>query len=160
MKKLIIFHIAVSLFFVNCSHYSFTGAGNPGINSIAIPVFDDVSSEFQVREKITDAVVEKFMIDNSLKVLSEENSDSVLKGKVVRVEDKPVSIGADETAGAFEVYIYVTVEYIDKKSKKVFFSKNIQGRGTYTDPAEREAGIEEAIEKISADLINLVVSGW
>lgn len=146
--------------YVNCSNYSFSGSGNPGINSIAIPVFDDVSSEFQIREKITDTVTEKFMVDNTLRVLSEEDSDSILRGTVVRVEDKPVSIRANETARAFEIYVYIKAEYIDKKSKKVFFKKNMQGRGTYSDPSQREDGIDEAVDKISQDLVNLVVSGW
>ena len=160
MKKLNIFIIVTFILFTGCSHYSFTGAGNPGINSIAVPVFDDVSSEFQIREKITDAVVEKFIIDNTLKVLSEENSDSVLRGTVVSIEDKPVSLRADETARAFEIFIYIKAEYIDRKSKKVFFRKNIQGRGTYTDLSDRQNGIDEAVEKITEDLLNLVVSGW
>lgn len=160
MKNLYIFIIITFILFVDCSHYSFTGSGNPGINSIAIPVFDDVSSEFQIREKITNAVVEKFIIDNTLKVLSEEDSDSVLKGTVVRVEDKPVSLRADETARAFEIFIYIKAEYIDKKSKKVFFNKNIQGRGTYSEPSDRDNGIDEAVEKITEDLLNLIISGW
>ena len=158
--KLYLFTIVFTTVFFYCSHYSFSGSGNPGINSIAIPVFDDVSSEFQVREKITNAVIERFIIDNTLKVVSEEGSDSILRGTVVKVEDKPVSLKPDETARAFEIYIYIKAEYIDKKSKKVFFQKNIQGRGMYSNPSERDNGIDEAVEKISQDLLNLVVSGW
>ena len=122
---------------------------NPGINSIAIPVFDDVSSEFQIREKITSSVIEKFIIDNNLKVVSLEEADSILKG-----------LRADETAKAFELYVYLKLEYQDRKSKKIIFQKNLRGRGTYSDPSQRDDGIDEAVDKISTDILNLIISGW
>jgi len=133
---------------------------NPGINSIAIPVFDDVSSEFQIREKLTNSVVEKFIIDNNLKVVSQEEADSVLRGTIERVEDSPVSLRPDETAKAFELYIYLKLQYEDRKSKKIIFQRNLRGRGTYSDPSQRDAGIEEAVDKISTDVLNLIISGW
>ena len=133
---------------------------NPGINSIAIPVFDDVSSEFQIREKITSSVIEKFIIDNNLKVVSLEEADSILKGTIEKVEDNPVSLSADETAKAFELYVYLKLEYQDRKSKKIIFQKNLRGRGTYSDPSQRDDGINEAVDKISTDILNLIISGW
>lgn len=162
MKSKIFGLIVVSIFllFIYCSYYSFSGSMNPEIRSIAIPVFDDVSSEFQIREKITSSVIEKFIIDNNLKVVSPEEADSILKGTIERVEDNPVSLRADETAQAFELYVYLKLEYQDRKSKKIIFKKNLRGRGTYSDPSQRDEGIDEAVDKISTDVLNLVISGW
>ena len=145
---------------IRCSNYSFSGSMSPGINSIAIPIFDDVSSEFQIREKITNSVIQKFIIDNNLKVVSLEEANSILKGTIVKVEDNPVSLRPNESASAFELYIYVKLDYIDQKSKKIIFQKNLRGRGTYSNPSQRDDGINEAVDKISTDILNLIVSGW
>ena len=150
----------ILLIFIYCSHYSFSGSMNPGIKSIAIPVFDDFSSEFQIREKTTNSVVDKFLTDNNLKVVSLDEADSVLRGTIEKVEDMPVSLREDETAKAFELNIYLKLEYEDRNSKSIIFTKNLRGRGTYSDPSQRDAGIDEAVEKISTDILNLVISGW
>jgi len=162
MKRIISFNIFVLILFifVRCSNYSFSGSMNPGIKSIAIPIFDDFSSEFQIREKTTNSVIDKFLIDNNLKVVTLEEADSVLRGVIEKVEDAPVSLRENETAKAFELFIFLKLEYEDKKSKKIIFKKNLRGRGTYSDPSQREAGIDEAVDKISTDILNLVVSGW
>ena len=143
-----------------CGHYSFTGARPPGIASIAIPVFDDQSGEFQIREQLTNRIVERFLTDNNLRVEPPESADSILRGVILRVEYNPVALGADERAQQFELYIYAQVRYENQRTHAVLFEERLNGRGVFDDPAGREDGITLAIEKLSEDVLNNVISGW
>ncbi len=149
-----------SLVLCSCSYYSFSGARIPGVSSISVPVFDDKSAEFQIQEKLTNSVIEGFMRDNTYRVRDTGVSDSVLRGTITRTEDRPIALQADERAQEFEFYVYVTVVFEVKGRAKPVFSENLRGRGTYASPSDRDAGIEEAIRKLSDDIVNLVVTGW
>ena len=152
--------IFCSAVLISCSNYSFTGSGIPGINSIAIPIFDDKSAEFQIQETLTNSIVERFLKDNTLKVRDLDEADSVLRGTITRIEDRPIALGENERAQEFEFYIYVTVSYEGKGRTKPFFTENLRGRGTYENPEDREEGINEAINKLSTDILNQVITGW
>ena len=54
----------------------------------------------------------------------------------------------------------VKVEYEDLQMHRMIFKESIQGRGTFTDLAQRDNAIDEAIEKVATDILNRVVSGW
>ncbi|MDQ7053571.1 MAG: hypothetical protein Q9P14_11980 [candidate division KSB1 bacterium] len=43
-----------------CGVYSFSGSAYPHIKSIAIPLLEDRTAEFGVRENLTNALVEAF----------------------------------------------------------------------------------------------------
>ena len=154
------FVIFSCIVFVRCSYYSFSGARIPGVTSIAIPIFDDKSAEFQIQEKLTNAVIDRFLRDNTLKVRDSDNADSILRGTITRAEDRPISLRENERAQEFEFYIYVSVSYEAKGRTKPLFEENLRGRGTYASPEERETGIDAAIEKLSTDILNMVVTGW
>jgi hypothetical protein len=143
-----------------CGRYSFSGSMSPDIKSIAIPVFEDRSAEFEIREKLTSALVDKFLSDNNLRVLDSDVSDSILSGTIHRVEDRPVAISQNEQAQAFELSIYINITYENRNTNTVIFEKNLRGRGTFSGPEDRELGIEEAIENLSADVLNMVISHW
>jgi len=144
----------------SCTHYSFSGSMNPSIQTIAVPIFDDYTSEFQIREKITDRVIESFLKDNNLRIVEQDEADSILRGTIRRVEDIPIALKEDESAREFELQIYVSVVYENAKDKKVIFEETIRGRGTYNEPSERDLGIDEAIDKLAVDILNKVISGW
>ena len=145
---------------VACGHYSFSGVRVPGVASIAIPVFEDQSGEFQIREQLTNRLVERFLTENTLPVVAPDDADSILRGTILRVEDNPVSLRTNETAQQFELYIYVQVRYENQRTHETLFEDRLSGRGTFDEPASRELGIELAIEKLSEDLLNKVISGW
>ena len=67
-NKILIVAIAFSIIVLTggcCTRYSFTGQPMPGINSIAIPIFVDMTTEYGLREKVTSTVIDKFIEDNA-----------------------------------------------------------------------------------------------
>jgi len=148
---------------LGCGAYSFSSSGAAHIKTIAIPIFDDRTSEFGIRETLTSAVIEEFTRDNTLKITERRTADSVLEGAILRVDDRAGAFARDETVQDVKVFVTVHVSYQDMVKRKTIWEDNITQWGTF-DPdlgtQSRETGINEAIEKIASDILNKSVSSW
>jgi hypothetical protein len=146
-----------------CGPYSFSGASSPHIKSVAIPIFQDQTSEFGIKERLTDVLIQEFTKDNTLRVTDRRSADSLLEGVIVRVDDRAGAFTSDERVQDIKIFITVHVTYQDLRKRKVIWEEDITQWGTFNPdagPQSREAGIDEAIAKISGEILNKSVSGW
>lgn len=146
--------------------YSFTGASvPPHIKTISISLFDDQSGfgEPDLRERLTGKLIERFVRDNTLEVTDKTNADSNLEGVILSVQQEPAIMEKGETVTKYRVTIAIKVTYEDNKLKKKVWEKQFSNWGIYEiegGPESRQIGINDAIEKISEDILLETVSGW
>ena len=144
--------------------YSFTGSSVPvHLKTVAIPLFDDVSGfgEPNLREKLTQKVVDNTVNDNSLEVADRTSSDSIIEGTIVSVVDAPSVISPGEQVSTRRVTINVRASFTDMKFRKKLWEKSFSQWGEYAQGSpDRSAAIEEAIGKIAEDILIETVSGW
>ncbi len=148
----------------SCGVYSFSGSAYPHIKSIAIPLFDDRTAEFGVRENLTNALVEAFTRDNTLRIADRRNADAILEGVLMKVEDRAGAYNRQEQVDEIHVFLTVRLTYRDVKKRKIIWEDTITQFGTYTpgggEKSTREDAINEAIAKIADEVLNRTVSGW
>ena len=156
--------IGFTFFQHSCGPYSLSGSSvPPHIKTVAIPLFEDQTSEFQIKEQLTDAVIEEITRDNTLKIATEAQADAIIYGKIVSISDQASTYDANEQVESYRVYITVNVEVKDVKLAKNMWKEPLRQWGEYSiDPTTdaRQAGIEIAIKKIAEDILNKTVSGW
>ena len=162
----------VSLLFLGCGFYSFSGSSISGIKTIGIPVFENQTLEYGISESLTDSLTNLFLRDNTLKVASEKKADSALKGTILKYERIAHTFDANESVKEYKVRIFVDVSFEDKKHKKTLWEeKNMEGWGIYSavaipttsgaDSIETEdLGKARAIKKLAEDILNKTVKGW
>jgi hypothetical protein len=167
-RVLFLLFIGWSLFnFAACS-YSFTGASVPAhLKSIAIPVFADRSGsgEFNLGQKLTTQVTQKFIDDNTLFVGDRVNSNSSLEGTIVSLSDAPSVVSGGEKITTRRITITVTAVFKDLVKKQQVFERNFSNYGDYSVGSAdvtiaRKTAIEDAINKIAEDILLGVVSNW
>ena len=156
--------VALFLFIVQCAHYSFSGSMAPHIRTIAVPLFEDNTAEFNVKEQFTDVLIEEFTRDNTLKIADRRQADSVLEGVIFRIEDRAGAYNSQENAQEMKVYVTVDISYFDRKKNEVIWEDRLTQWGTY-DPSvsgdeARMEGIAEALDKLATEILNRTVSGW
>lgn len=148
---------------VACGPYSFSSSSASHLKTVDVPVFQDQTSEFGIKEKLTDEVIAQVTRDNTLRVTDRRNADSVIEGKVIRVEDQAGAFNTSESVQDIKVFITVSVKYEDLKKRKLMWQDEFTEWGTY-NPNEgtqsRENAIEEAVRKIATDILDKSVSGW
>jgi hypothetical protein len=166
-KESAYFCLVVFCAFICSSCYTFTGASVPQHwNTIFVPLFEDESSYGQpaLREKATNQFIEKLQRDNTLK-LGERNTASVeLRGKILSVvADQPIALSQGVTASRLRVEVKLSVLLYDNVLKKQAWTKTFSATGDYAPSggtAEREAGMQQAIDKLTDDLLLETISAW
>jgi len=164
-------HLILPLLFIigmSCGYYSFSGSTLPShIQTVAVPMFENKTSEFGVREDMTDALIIKFTQDNTLKVLDRRSADSIVMGTIVNIREQAGAYTAQEQVNEIRVYVSVQAKFEDIKKRKVIWEESITQWGTYNpngspgdEGSTRQDGIAEAMEKIVDDIFNKTVSGW
>lgn len=154
---MIIFILAI--FIQGCGIYSFSGSTiAPHIKTVAVPLFEDQTVEFGINQKMTDILIEAITDDNTLKIANERSADSILKGIILKIDDRSGQYDQNEIASDFRVNISVKVSFEDTKERKVLWEQTWTQFGTYE--SNREEGIDEALDKLATLIINQTVSGW
>lgn len=149
-----------------CS-YSFSGASvPPHLKTISIPIFSDKSGsgEFDLNQKLTRQVIQKFIDDNTLLVSDKLNSNALLEGTITSLNDSPSVVSGGERITSRRITINVRIVYKDLVKKQQIFDRSFSNYGDYAVggdiTAVRRQAIEAAIDKIAEDILLGVVSNW
>jgi len=146
--------------------YSFTGSSvPPHLKTIAIPLFDDQSGsgEPNLRENLTNKLIDRFRQDNSLQIADRSHSDSILEGTIISMPDEPQVVATNEAVTKRKVTLTVRVKYQDMVLKKKVYEKEFTEWGDYVaggDITQRQAGIDAAINKVIDDVLLATVANW
>jgi len=162
VKIMLVFGILfVSL--TSCSYYSFKGSLPPHLKTVAIPLFENRTSEFGIAENMTDFIIDVFTRDGSLQIADENSADVLIKGVIVSVRDQAASFDAQETVGESRVYITVNVECTDQVKRQEMWTQRFSKFGEY-DPSEGPSGRDDAYQiaydEIGKVILNNTVENW
>ncbi len=154
-------------FLLSCGYTA--SASLPGhIKSIAIPVFKNETLEYQIEDDITNAVIEKFVADNRLRVVGEKAANSVLLGTVTGYQRRVFSYSTGEVAQEYEVTIKMSVEFKDLTNGRIiwkddslvssarYFAVDMAGQKAQTE----QDGRQPAIAFLANDILTRTVEGW
>jgi hypothetical protein len=147
--------------------YSFTGASVPShLKTVAIPLVDDQSGfgEPGLREYFTNQLTNLFISDNSLEVADRTRADAILEGAITGVSDAPAVIQQGEQVAKRRVTVTARFSFQDMKLRKKVWEKTFSNWGDYDSggggASQRQAGEQEAIRKLTEDILLETVSGW
>lgn len=167
LRYIILFVVGIFLLGLTACSYSFSGASVPShLKTIAIPIFSDKSGsgEFDLNQKLTKQLIQKFIDDNTLLVSDRLNSNALLEGTVTALSDAPTVVSGGEKITTRRITISVRIIYKDLVKKQQIFDRNFSNYGDYTVGGDitsvRKQAIDTAIEKIAEDILLGVVSNW
>ncbi len=165
MNKLIlkITLLTALLLQLSCGFYSFKGSLDPHLKTVAIPLIDNRTAEFGVAEQMTDAFIDEFTKDNSLKIADIGSANVLINGAITRIDDRSGAVTSSETVQDIKIYITVSIKCMDQVKHQVMWEERLTQWGAYDPsggPSAREDALAEAIEKLSQDVLNKTVSGW
>ena len=140
----------------------------PHIKKIAIPIFGNDTYEYGAENSLTDAVIESFLTDGRLKIVSLKHADAVLQGSVSGYGKDVLSYDDYDVAEEYRVYIDANITLKDLTTGETLFKEEgMRGDTTiwHTDlalqPKEPEAkGKARAIDNLAKDIVNRVMRGF
>jgi len=154
--------------------YRFTSVGGivpEGTRTIAILSFVNSTNEPYVDVEVTKAVVDEFLADGRLKVVSSEAADLVLKGSVTKFNMTPSGYTPDNYVQSYTVSIGVDVAVEDVKNHKliwqekglgsVFVSSYSVTLGDITSTKiAKEAALKNASRDVASTLRSRLLEGF
>jgi hypothetical protein len=162
--------IAAAVLCQSCGHYSFSSTGGRGgkggLATIAIPILVNETLEYGVEQQLTDALIEEFTADNSLRVVSEDEAESILRGTVVSYERPVASYDAGGSPKEYRVRVVAKLSYENTSTKDVIWEDEIEGWAIYSvtdgggDLASEDDAKAVAFEKLAQDVLAKTVQGW
>ena len=137
------------------------------LKSIAIPLFENETSEYTLEQDITDAAVKVFVTDNHLRIVDEKTADCVVKGKVTQYRNTVFGISNAELAQEYRVTIAVNVVFKDQvKNREIWHDDIVKTANYYVQavPGQQAKteldGRKEAIQKIADEILSRSVESW
>ena len=164
-------NILLPLLLLLSSCYSFTGSSIPShLHTIGLPLVQDNSGfgQAEVRQDLTNLLVQKFTRDGSLQVRDRAVSDAILEVTITSISDLAVAVsqGTPSTGEQLtnkRLTISVEATYRDMKKQKVIWERGFQQSSDYAIAGglvALQTAIKEAEDKLSDDLLLGVISNW
>jgi len=140
----------------------------PHLKTVAIPVFENQTSEYTLEQDITAAVIKRFVDDNHLRVVDEHSADCIVQGKVTDYRNAVFGISNAALAQEYRVTIGVSVVFKDLvKNREIWHDDGIVKTANYYvqpvpgDSAKTELdGRREAIQKIADEILARSIESW
>ena len=155
--------------FAGCSYYSVSGSLPGHIKTAAVPLFENETTETQLVEDVTEAVVDAIIANGSMKVVGEFQADAVVNGTIIDVIDEADEYSRDEVAAQFRIRIIAHVTFYDRvKNKVIWEEERLEGWARYDAPGSavsedsvsREEGKIKALDMLAKEIIDKTVAGW
>ena len=159
--------ILAGLMLVSACGYHLSGTQNtlpPHLKTVAIPVFDNTSSEPDIHRNMTNIIRQSFINDGRLKVVNKDKADLVMKGVLNSYTLKAVSFDVDDVALEYYVALGVDIKVNDMVKRKQFLKENFTTKWDFrTDAnvinseAARQVALNNAYKELGSRLVSIVI---
>jgi Lipopolysaccharide-assembly len=149
--------------------YGFAGGGlPPGVKTVAVLPFENLTSEPTLTRDIQDAVRDAMEGRLGLRQAGEGSADAVVRGTISRYEpDLPVAYRGTGQTGETDVQvtqrlvqITVAVEIVDQRSGRTLWERSgLTLDGNY-DPGQELEGRQRAYERLVTNIVEGAQSQW
>jgi len=167
-----VFVLLAGIFSASCG-YSLRGSGSflpAHIKTIAVPMFKNATTRFELDLKLTQAVINEFVVRGKVAVVSNpENVDAILEGEVTGFVVSPIAFSGSLSGSAdrFSITISASVILRDTKTKAEIFSNPSYvyqteyqvPPGSDFDSSETEALVKVA-ELFARNLVIAILEGF
>ncbi len=152
----------------SCAYTTSTALLPSHIKTVAVPVFENATTEYTLEQQVTDAVIQRFVADNHLRIVDERSANAVVRGKIFLYKNAVFGFSAQNQAQEYRVTIGVSVTFKDQvKNREIWSEPNmIKTANYYVQPVPGQTpkteldGRQEAITKIADEVLSRTVEGW
>ena len=152
----------------SCAYTTSTALLPSHLKTVAIPVFENATTEYTLEQEVTDAVIARFVADNHLKVVDERSANAVVKGRITAYRNAVFGFSQAAQAQEYRVTLVASVTFKDQvKNRELWSAPEMVKTANYYvvdtpgDSARTELdGRKRAIDKLAEEIVARSVEGW
>jgi outer membrane lipopolysaccharide assembly protein LptE/RlpB len=160
--------VTMALAAASCAYTTNTALLPSHLKTVAVPVFENGTTEYTLEQDVTEAVIARFVADNHLKVVDEKSADAVIKGRLILYKNAVFGFSQSAQAQEYRVTLTASVTFKDKvKNRELWSEPELVKTSNYyvvdtpgaTAKTELD-GRKEAISKLAEEIVARSVEGW
>lgn len=148
--------------------YTTSNATLPGhLKTVAVPTFENGTSEYTIEQAITQAVIDRLVQDNRLRIVDERSANAVVRGRVTQYKNSVFGFSNSAQAQEYRVTIGVRITFKDQvKNRELWSDELVKSANYYVQDVPGQTakteldGRKEAILKIAEEVLSRSVEGW
>jgi hypothetical protein len=160
--------LLAALVAAGCSYSPNPNSVSSHTGTIAIPVFQNRTTQPALEEEVTTAIVNRLIRGSKLRVVDEAQADLVVNGAVVGYRNSVFGFNATEKAEEYQVAVTLSVTVRDKvKNRELWRDDQLVRTANYfviqvgTQPPQTEDdGRASSIDKLAEAVLNKTVETW
>jgi hypothetical protein len=171
--------LSVSIISAGCGYTSRSSIYPAGTNIAVKPFANKVNITAETSEhrrlvsyfplletKVTNAVVDRFILDGNLKIGRPESADLMLEGDIVKYQrDALQYTDNNEDVKEYRVILFVNIVLKDVRTEKISWQENnFAGESTYYTQGSlaksESSAVEAAISDLARRIVERVVESW
>lgn len=140
--------------------YSLRGNLPSHIKTVAVPIFRNLTTQPNVENFVTSAVVSAFSTNSGLKVVRPESADAILEGEVTGYEVQPIAYDSTANAQAYRLLVTMNLRFRDVRRNAILVEqRGVQEYADFRAPGNMAAtaGLEQAALFEAAQVIGRAV---
>lgn len=144
-----------------CGVYTMNPRGSAEYKSIAIEPFENRTTEFGFTDRLTEFVIEAFIKDGSMRVVSSASAEAILVAVLNRYERVPYKFNEQDQVLEYKVLMDFSVALRSPQDQSEFFTEQMHVEGIYDAVLETEEdGQREAGGQLVQAVLNKTTKSW
>jgi len=160
--------LVLALVAAGCVYSTSTALLPPHLKTVAVPVFENKTSEYTLEQQVTDAVIQRFVADNHLRVVDARSANLLVTGSILGYRNAVFGFNTATNANEYRVTIECAIVLKDQvKNRELWNEPHLIRTANYYvvnvpgDTAKTEVeGRKDAITKIADEIFARTVEGW
>ncbi|HEY3064398.1 MAG TPA: LptE family protein [Methylomirabilota bacterium] len=145
--------------------YSFRGNLPDHIQTVAVPIFVNKTSEPGVENFLTSAVVEAFSTNGRLRVVRPDRADAILDGEVVGYEVQSIAFDPNANVRQYRLLVTLNLKMRDVRQDKILVDhRGLQERADFRvlgavaqTISREESALRQAAVEIGRSVVSLTL---
>ena len=159
---------ALAVAAASCAYTTSTALLPSHLKTVAVPVFENGTTEYTLEQDVTDAIIARFVADNHLKVVDQGSAHAIVKGRITSYRNAVFGFSQTAQAQEYRVTLGISVTFKDQVKNRELWSEpdmvktaNYYVVDTPGDSARTELdGRKRAIAKLAEEIVARSVEGW
>lgn len=162
MKQILFFSLAIlGLAFSSCT-YTLKPPITGNISKISVPMFKNNTLRTGIEEKLTNALIEEFTLDQRIEVARSGNADATLHGTIIgynldAIDFDKTKQTADQSSQEFKLTLIIDVSVIDKDGKQLI-RQTFQENTNYSRSLSLVKTEDQAFDELSNRMVKQIMT--
>jgi hypothetical protein len=156
--------ILVGLFVLlncGCGVYTFSPGGKSSPKALSVERFENETAEMVLADRMTDLVMDAFIRDGKIKIVTPGNADAILTGTLTSYRRSPFEFDENDQVTSYSVVMTFQIALKNPDGETDIWSAPISQEGFYDVASETEEDAQEdAVDRLIDEIIARTTNPW